>query len=234
MKLPRIGLDVPNQGPMCLMVTTCASAARMSSRGRAREHMCGCAGSCPDDIMREQRVVREASQLLRVPKGRYSAHRVTGRVANLVGAGFPHTAACCHRESLFVQSIRTADERHDRFFVNDEDERLDDLGDVAADRSSSIVRGSRAVRERTNLDLQSATRRRGDQTIRASHARPTNGGRLRIATTTPRQAQSTHGPTTYIPGAKSHSPPSLSDSGRSGFGPIGLFAQPDPGRTLAG
>ena len=53
-------------------------------------------------------------------------------------------------------------------------------------------------------------------------------GSMRIATTTSRQAQSTHRPATYIPGAKSHSPASLSDSGRSGFGPIGLFAQPHP------
>ena len=137
--------------------------------------MSGCAGSRPDDIVREQRVVCEASQLLRVSEGRYSACRIPGRVPNLVGAGSPHTTACGYRESVFVQSIRTADESHNRFFVNDEDERLDDLCDVAADRSSSILRCSRPVRERTNLNLQSAARRRGDHSFRASHVPPLRG-----------------------------------------------------------
>jgi hypothetical protein len=48
--------------------------------GRAREHLSGSSGRCPDDIVGEQRVVGEGSQLLGVPEGRYGAHRVTGRV----------------------------------------------------------------------------------------------------------------------------------------------------------
>ena len=80
------GVSSRDAGPM---VTTGAPRGKDERLGR-REHMSGCAGSCPDDIMREQRVVREASQLLRVSKGRYSAHRVTGRVANLVGGLSAH------------------------------------------------------------------------------------------------------------------------------------------------
>ena len=167
--------------------------------GRAREDVSGRASRRPDDIMREQRVVGEASQFLRMSERWYSAYRVTGRVANFVGAGSPHPATSSGREPVFVQPIGTADERHDRFSVDDEDERLDDLCHVAADRRGSILGGSRPVRERTHLDLQPAARGRGDHSFRAPHvprgagttirspelepacAAPTQPGRARIA-----------------------------------------------------
>ena len=157
---------------ICLIVATSACAA---AQGHAGGHMCAVPDR-PTTSCVGARIVRGGGwQLARVSQAAVTPPPACGgpsRQPPRSGSSRTQPPLLSSASHCSYSRSETADEHHDRFFVNDEDERLDDLCDVAADRRSSIVRGSRAVRERTNLDLQSATRRRGDQSIRAPHVRP--------------------------------------------------------------
>ena len=92
-------------------------------------------------------------------------------VPHLGGARLPHVTPAA-ASSLISSSRSEPHENHDWFVVNHEDKRLDDCCHVAANGTSSILGCSRPVRECTNLDLQAAARRSGDQSFRAGHTSP--------------------------------------------------------------
>ena len=210
------------QGARCLRVVTCVACCNDERVGRAREHLCGCSGSCPDDI-----VLRT-----RGPRSIATPSSVLGAVLRLAhnrSRSEPRRRALSAHDLLLAARVFSSSRSEPPMRTTTGSSSTMKTSDLTICATSQPIAGAASLRgsrpsgnARTSTfspRLAAAATRRSELPMRDLR----HGGRLRIATTTPRQAQSTHGPATYIPGAKSHSPPSLSDSGRSGFGPIGLF-----------
>ena len=101
------------------------------------------AGGAPDAVEAAERLVDDRRQVAVVPERRDAADREAGRGARLVGARGPSAEV--------LDAAVAGAQHHRRHVVDDEDERLDDLADVAAARGRGLLRRPRRVGQLANL-----------------------------------------------------------------------------------
>jgi len=111
-------------------------------------------GSDPDDAVPEKRGINEDPLDTRQRKRRHRAGLEIRRVPYLLGPRDPgRRAARSPRDLLRIGPAVARDEREDRPAVAVEDERLDDLPEVAADSTGRCLGRRRAVGKLLDLDL---------------------------------------------------------------------------------
>ena len=108
------------------------------------------AGRAPDAVEAAERFVDDRRQVAVVPDRGNAADREAGRGARLVGARGPSVEV--------LDAAVAGAQHHRRHVVDDEDERLDDLADVAAARRRGLLRRSRRVGQLANLHDEPARR----------------------------------------------------------------------------
>ena len=103
-------------------------------------------------LERQQILVQERPDGLRVPERRRPADREPGGGPGLLGVRAPGLRGARQgREATHVHAVGPARERQDGFAVRDEHQRLHDLPDLAPDRSSRVGGGLRPLREPTHV-----------------------------------------------------------------------------------
>ncbi len=87
---------------------------------------------------------------------RRSSDRVAGGDLRRRGVGFVEPADPCDgRPGTEIEAVTTRDEEQERFAVSHEDERLDDLADVAPNLSRGVLCGSGSCGEDVRVDFYS-------------------------------------------------------------------------------
>ena len=113
------------------------------------------AGRRPDDVVLEQVGIDEHPQLGDVTDRGHAADRVARLLTHQVGvdplALEPAGGEC---QLALVELVDAADVGEHDLAVDGEDQALDDLGDVAADRVGGVDGGLGAFREAMRLDLE--------------------------------------------------------------------------------
>lgn len=103
--------------------------------------------------MVEQTRIRDDPAGSRVPEWRDAADREPGCGLRLVGRRAARDRCAKRRAQTFlIDTVRSRAEHHDRPIVSDEDERLHDLRDGAADLPRGVARGAGRLREAVRLD----------------------------------------------------------------------------------
>ena len=107
---------------------------------RQRRHVGGRARADPHPVVHEHLAIHEHALDLRERKGRHRAWGEAGHAPNLLGAGdFRAPATRCPRDLAGIGPPVTGDEDDHGSAVAVEDERLDDLLELAADRAGGVL-----------------------------------------------------------------------------------------------
>ena len=151
----------------------CARASRIMSRRRDHGHVARRAGSDPDPLVSEQAPVDEDTVDVRAA-GTAQLRPATNPVARSTSSGLAmraFSAAGRGRDLRRVRAPVSRDEHDDPASVAVEDERLDDLGELAADSTSRVDRGRRALRELLDprLDAHLAQESRATRSTASGH-----------------------------------------------------------------
>ena len=127
---------------------------------RRPEDGIGQAGGGPNFVLGEQVLVDQHRQRPGVAERRHAPNGVAGRHSHLIAIRAAHLCRTHDGgQADGIEAIGAGDEGHDRIAVRDEDERLHDLGYVAADGARCVLGGASARGKAHDLDLETGAGR---------------------------------------------------------------------------
>ena len=101
-----------------------------------------------------------------MPEGRDAADRVARGDARRLGVRLGHRFPRHGGQALLIEPVGTADQGHDRPAPRDENERLHDLPDLAADGAGGVAGSAGALRKLLDRDSEVS---RGQPRLEAIH-----------------------------------------------------------------